>query len=168
MLLRVTTHAKQMLLRVKDDPVYRATAVSLPAGTYIFRRISNPFNPDWSDWMILEQSHLSMLKLDAEAIVGITHEHLMFCNGLAEKTGYCAFPSMIIDVEDITPTAVNEEVMVPADQIPVTKLPRTIIPWPITRYPNFIRHDPPRSNSNNALIIHDRCKKLHPAARRAC
>jgi hypothetical protein len=168
MLLRVTTHAKQMLLRVKDDPVYRATAVSLPAGTYIFRRISNPFNPDWSDWMVLDQSHLSMLKLGADAIVGVTHEHLMFCKSLIPGPDFCGFPSMIIAVEDITPTAVNEEAMVAVDQTPVIKLPRTIIPWPITRYPSFIRHDPPRGNSGKMLIIHDRCKSLHPAARRAC
>ncbi len=168
MLLRVTTHSKQILLRVKDDPVYRASSVDLPAGTYLFRRIANPFNVDWSDWLALDQSHLPLLQLEPSTIVGLSYEHAMFCHSLVPGPNFCGFPSMTIDVQDITPSAVNEEPAVTAEQMPVVKLPTNIIPWPMAPYPQFIRHDPPRRRLVQTVTIHDRLKRLHPAARRAC
>jgi hypothetical protein len=167
MLLQLTTHRPEILFRVKDDPLYRVSEVCLPAGTYIFRRTDNPVNPDGDDWIVLDQSHLQKLNLGSEVIVGMSYAYLALCNSMARSLSFYN-PKMRIDVQEIAPTLVETEPAMIAEQAQAVKLPLNIIPWPIAPYPNFIRHDPSRRRLVNTATIHDRLKRLHPAARRAC
>lgn len=167
MLLRVTTHSKQLLLRVTDDPLYRATAIDLPPGTYIFEVISNPVSSDGADWIALDQAHLAKLQLGPDAIVGMAYEDLARCNRLARSLSFYD-PSMVIDFEDITPVMLHEEPVETSVQPQDEKLPCAVTPRQIIRYPNFVRYDPPRGSNVSVLTIYDRRRRLHPAARRAC
>jgi hypothetical protein len=154
MLLRVTTHGQRVIYHVVSaTPSYEETRITLPAGTYNFRDHPNPLRSDWGKWLVLDESELPKLGLDSDAIVGMSHEALMFCGSPA------CISSMAMDIEDITPVMATVQSVVTAE-VKTAK----IIPLPVRRYPEFTRNDQPRG-----LYCASRHRRfLNPAARREC
>ncbi len=163
MLLRVTTHGQRVLSCVTDAPNYMETSVTLPPGTYVFRRTPNPFRLDFGDWMVLDESGLLGLGLNHDAIVGMSYEALMFYSSSA-----CGYADMVMDVEDITPVVAVAQPVITTEVRPMNPA-RQVIHLPIRNYPNFARSDQPRGSNILTLYCAGRHRRfLNPAARREC
>lgn len=162
MLLRVTTHGQRVLSCVTDALNYTETSITLPPGTYVFRRIPNPFRLNFGDWMVLDESGLLGLGLNHGAIVGMDYKALMFYGSPT-----CGYADMVMDIKDITPAMTVVQSVVTAEVKPISPA-RQVVPLPIRHYPPFTRYYPPRGNSNILYLGLHRIRRHHPAARREC
>lgn len=164
MLLQLTTHRSEIMFQAHNGYV---TEVDLPKGTYTFELIDNPINLDGDAWIMLEQTHLSKLDLDSDAIVGMAYTHVAIHNNMALSMSFYD-PRGVMNVRIIAPSVVEEiPALAEAPQASKARPPIVSTP-PCIIYPRFIRYDRAGRHTTSTMVNHDRRRKLHPAARRAC
>lgn len=168
MLLQVTTYRIELFCRVMSDLTEAVKIFTLPPGKYFLRRIKHPLHDDLDDWLILDGSCLAKLKLESHEIIGISYQAIKFRQNISHQIEYPSFPDMKLSVEEVSPMTM-EEVSVSAEVSEVVRARSPVVPpTPCIIHPRLIRHDRAGRHTTGTTVNHDRRRKLHPAARRAC
>ena len=130
MLLAVTLPHPRIFYKVIDAKLCQEEQVTLPAGQYVFRTVTNPINPTLKDWMILDQPQLVNPDFSANDIIGMSYEYMLFW---CQKPSLFTFNDLIIEMEEISEkVAVNDDVE--CINLPPVKLAK-IIPLHLEQAP---------------------------------